>query len=340
MPIKGNKQDCTKKWDKNQDDYLIELYNDYYSLSDIANITNRSWRSIQHRLRRLGLKRDYKKVHKKHNICDKYKTHRREILIKYCKLRLPIKLIANEFNCTNYVIETILGKRVLKSIRDEKKRLLKRNLNRCIKCLNIYKYDFFPFYSKKSRGNICKICLNEQKSKYRKYKYNNNIEYRKYYQEKVKNWIKEKRNHPEYRERFRNYNKKWKENNQEKYQEYKRTQNINGKAKKMGAQGKHTPTEWRELKEKFNNSCLCCNCHQDNLDSPLERDHVIALSKGGTNYVSNLQVLCSDCNNNKGTDIIDYRPESLREYNNIDKNIILEEIKRVEKYLESLKRMI
>lgn len=56
--------------------------------------------------------------------------------------------------------------------------------------------------------------------------------------------------------------------------------------------------------ERDGNKCLKCGA-----ESGLALDHVLPKSKGGSNRVSNLQVLCHKCNNEKGTDYIDYRKD-------------------------------
>lgn len=77
-------------------------------------------------------------------------------------------------------------------------------------------------------------------------------------------------------------------------------------------EGSHTTQEWLELKEQYNHRCLCCGAQENNLETPLEQDHIVPISKHGTNWISNIQPLCKDCNGmaGKGTKIIDYRPPS------------------------------
>ena len=64
----------------------------------------------------------------------------------------------------------------------------------------------------------------------------------------------------------------------------------------------YTTLEWRVLCERYNYICLCC--HEK---KPLTPDHVIPLSRGGSNAIDNIQCLCLLCNKKKGTQIADYR---------------------------------
>lgn len=70
-------------------------------------------------------------------------------------------------------------------------------------------------------------------------------------------------------------------------------------ARRRGAIGTHTLEEWKMLKEKFNFSCACCGLREPKIK--LTKDHIIPLSKNGTNSIKNLQPLCFSCNASKNT---------------------------------------
>jgi len=52
--------------------------------------------------------------------------------------------------------------------------------------------------------------------------------------------------------------------------------------------------------------CALCGVHKD--DSPIDVDHIVPKSRGGSNDLSNLQALCYRCNRGKGNrDETDFR---------------------------------
>lgn len=77
----------------------------------------------------------------------------------------------------------------------------------------------------------------------------------------------------------------------------------NRRARINGNGGTYTASEWVDLCKHYNNRCLCCN----RSDIELTVDHVVPVSRGGTNSIDNIQPLCTCCNLKKGTKTIDYR---------------------------------
>ena len=65
-------------------------------------------------------------------------------------------------------------------------------------------------------------------------------------------------------------------------------------ARERNAEGSHTLKEWQELKEKFDNKCAHCR-----EEKKLTKDHIVPLSKNGTDYITNIQPLCRNCNSKK-----------------------------------------
>lgn len=74
------------------------------------------------------------------------------------------------------------------------------------------------------------------------------------------------------------------------------------RAQKTQCREDFTAAEWQLLCEKFGQRCAACG--EARL---LTADHVIPISLGGNNSISNIQPLCFDCNIRKCLQIIDYR---------------------------------
>jgi 5-methylcytosine-specific restriction endonuclease McrA len=83
----------------------------------------------------------------------------------------------------------------------------------------------------------------------------------------------------------------------------KRVAHQRRRAIKKNADGNHTSAEWLAMLDWFGNVCLKCGTVED-----ITEDHVIPLTKGGSNSIDNMQPLCRYCNVSKGNrSSADYR---------------------------------
>jgi 5-methylcytosine-specific restriction endonuclease McrA len=96
----------------------------------------------------------------------------------------------------------------------------------------------------------------------------------------------------------------WRLKNYERVNESNNRRRI----KKAGNGGYHTIEEWKSLKEKYRERCAAC--YTISSVSPLTRDHIIPISKGGSDDIENIQPLCRSCNSRKKTNIIKYNMQN------------------------------
>jgi 5-methylcytosine-specific restriction endonuclease McrA len=69
--------------------------------------------------------------------------------------------------------------------------------------------------------------------------------------------------------------------------------NAARRVRELGAKGSHTPQQWEARCEYYGNKCVDCG-------SPdITKDHRVPLSKGGTDWASNLIPRCKSCNSRK-----------------------------------------
>jgi 5-methylcytosine-specific restriction endonuclease McrA len=78
------------------------------------------------------------------------------------------------------------------------------------------------------------------------------------------------------------------------------------RAQKRLAVGERTNGEWELLKKQY--GFICPSCGKSEPEIKLTADHIIPLSKGGSDYIENIQPLCVSCNSRKHTKIITFIP--------------------------------
>jgi 5-methylcytosine-specific restriction endonuclease McrA len=93
-----------------------------------------------------------------------------------------------------------------------------------------------------------------------------------------------------FKQNRREYTRKYRREHRDKYTASKQKR----RALEVGAKGHFTENDWKEIKEKQNQICLGCKEKKK-----LTADHIIPLSKGGSNYPENIQGLCINCNSKK-----------------------------------------
>jgi 5-methylcytosine-specific restriction endonuclease McrA len=75
-----------------------------------------------------------------------------------------------------------------------------------------------------------------------------------------------------------------------------RTRGRNYRAKLNAAEGSHTRQEIAALYEQQDGICVYC---AKPFGTKYHADHIVALSKGGSNWIGNIQLTCGPCNNHK-----------------------------------------
>lgn len=94
--------------------------------------------------------------------------------------------------------------------------------------------------------------------------------------------------------------KEWVEANRER----KYYHNMVRMLRLRGVEGAYTFEEWEALKTATGNKCVACKLPESEVR--LTVDHIIPVSKGGSNDIGNLQPLCKSCNSRKHTASTNY----------------------------------
>lgn len=95
-------------------------------------------------------------------------------------------------------------------------------------------------------------------------------------------------------EKQRERHDEWIAKNPEKHRKIRREAGRRYENRKRGAVGEHSLEEWQNLVDSFDGLCAYCGERPGN-----ERDHVLPLSRGGSDYVENILPACRSCNASK-----------------------------------------
>ena len=126
----------------------------------------------------------------------------------------------------------------------------------------------------------------------------NRKEYDKEYRRKHYQYKERKKRSPEeIREKKRNHDREWNKN----HRAYRNYLDMIRRMRLRNIEGSFTLEQWEDLKKKFNYTCPMCNKQEPEII--LSIDHIIPISRGGDNYIMNIQPLCRSCNSSKGNKI-------------------------------------
>ena len=172
--------------------------------------------------------------------------------------------------------------------------------------LQAFSSSFDKNQQKRYYRSRCKACTSKKNAERLRFRYENDASYRKSLKdyreknkEKVRSWKQ-----AEYERHSDSYIKranKWRDANRAVVRQVKKR--YKAKRSEWELNGSFTQKEWDNLVAEYEHRCL--RCGRDDVE--LTQDHVIPLSRGGSNTIDNIQPLCSPCNSKKHTKTTDYR---------------------------------
>lgn len=177
---------------------------------------------------------------------------------------------------------------------------------RCTKCGKVKALNEFHRSHRTEDGKThwCKMCwVDYDRAYYQKHKTQRAAYNRAY---RIKNLERlralEQQYNEQHREQRAAYACQYRKDNHDKIREAVHLR----RAREANAEGSFTLEEFNQLVIRCGNQCLCCGCHFTD-ENPAVADHIVPLSRGGVNSISNIQPLCGRCNRKKMVKTTDYR---------------------------------
>lgn len=210
---------------------------------------------------------------------------------------------------------------ITKEERERRVRLAQDGIKVCARCGKEMPFSMFTIDKSRKDGMSC-YCI-ECKTQYKQEWYadhgNEAKEYsRQYYKEHIEYYLQYSKEHqiydPEYmrqyyvknKDRLLDANRRWRKDNVDKIKLYRQSKrvrvmrkiyNINRKIAKLNAEGTHTKNDIADMLLFFDNKCAYTGMA---LEEKYHIDHIVPLSKGGTNYIWNIVPSNSSPNESKG----------------------------------------
>lgn len=180
-------------------------------------------------------------------------------------------------------------------------------MKKCTNCGEVKPLEeFYKDKSKKDgRERRCKVCkkryyeanrekISEQKKQYREDNREKILEYQKQYYETNRERVIERCK--QYRQANSKKLLEWRRQYRQANREAFKLRDQKRRARKANAAGNCTPEQLQARFDYHGNRCVYCGSEED-----LTIEHLIPLSKGGTNWPANLAPACKSCNSRKNS---------------------------------------
>jgi len=175
------------------------------------------------------------------------------------------------------------------------------NSTHCKRCLSAYKRDYRSKNGERLRAKDRAYCA-ANKDRARAYREEhreaiaqNRREYNARSRDKITAYNRQIRKDPVRLADLKARLAAWKQANKPRCAELERRRN----ARIRGAFGSHTAVEWDAILEKQGRRCAYCR-----RGGEMTRDHIVPISKGGSDMACNIQALCRPCNSSKQARLI------------------------------------